>query len=49
MKRFCCKWIAVNPVNTFVFGMTKHQTIDDPCVLLILAIPISQGKHLPAE
>ena len=29
MKRFCWKWIAVNPLYTVVFGMTKHQTIEE--------------------
>jgi hypothetical protein len=28
MKRFRRKWIAVNPLYTVVFGMTKHQTIE---------------------
>jgi hypothetical protein len=28
MKRFCWKWIAVNPLYTVVFGMTKHQTVE---------------------
>jgi mannose-6-phosphate isomerase-like protein (cupin superfamily) len=28
MKRFRQKWIAVNPLYTIVFGMTKHQTIE---------------------
>jgi hypothetical protein len=28
MKRFRRKWIAVNLLYTVVFGMTKHQTIE---------------------
>jgi hypothetical protein len=28
MKRFRWKWIAVNPLYTVVFGMTKHQTLE---------------------
>ncbi len=28
MKCFFWKWIAVNPLYTVVFGMTKHQTIE---------------------
>jgi hypothetical protein len=28
MKYFSRKWIAVNPLYTIVFGMTKHQTIE---------------------
>ncbi len=28
MKRFRWKWIAVNPLYTVVFGMTKHQTVE---------------------
>jgi hypothetical protein len=28
MKCYRLKWIAVNPLYTIVFGMTKHQTIE---------------------
>jgi hypothetical protein len=27
MKGFGWKWIAVNPLDTIVFGMTQHQTV----------------------
>jgi hypothetical protein len=28
MKQFRWKWIAVNPLYTVAFGMTKHQTVE---------------------
>jgi hypothetical protein len=27
VKGFGWKWIAVNPLDTIVFGMTQHQTV----------------------
>ena len=34
MKRFRWKWIAVNPLYTVVFGMTKHQTLEQSTMTL---------------
>ncbi len=35
MKRFRWKWIAVNPLYTVVFGMTKHQTVEQSKMTLV--------------
>ncbi len=48
VKGFGGKWIAVNPLDTIVFGMTQHQTVIQSkmtlagsCGWLILGTPVS--------
>ncbi len=37
VKGFGGKWIAVNPLDTIVFGMTQHQTVIQSCWLILAA------------